>query len=59
MAIKTYTLEIVYDDKDETIEYLKEYISGTEPPVFLPMPKELEIDEDYWKQNYSGEVGEA
>tara|TARA_R100000908_G_C3721813_1_gene124280 strand:- start:545 stop:724 length:180 start_codon:yes stop_codon:yes gene_type:complete len=59
MALKTYTLEIVYDDNKEEIESISEFVSGTEPPVFLPMPKEVEIDEDYWDINYSGEVGEA
>ena len=59
MALKTYTLEIIYDDKTEEIESIQEFVSGSEPPVFLPMPKEVEIDEDYWDMNYSGEVGEA
>jgi hypothetical protein len=59
MATKVYTLEIVYDDKTEEIEHIKEYITGTEPPAFIPMPEEIEVDEDYWDMNYSGEVGEA
>tara|TARA_R100001463_G_scaffold35623_2_gene77359 strand:- start:3509 stop:3688 length:180 start_codon:yes stop_codon:yes gene_type:complete len=59
MALKTYTLEIIYDDKTEEIESIQEFVSGTEPPAFLPMPEEVEIDEDYWDMNYSGEVGEA
>jgi hypothetical protein len=59
MAIKTYTLEIVYDDTKEEVEYVKEYISGTEPPAFIPMPKDVEVDDDYWEHSYTGEVGEA
>ena len=36
MALRTYTLEIVYDDESDTIEHVQEYISASAVPVFVP-----------------------
>ena len=60
MAIKKYILEIVYDDEDEAIEHIQEYIEGdhTETPAFGEVPSHIEVPRGYW-QIYDGEPGEA
>ena len=57
MAIKDYTLEIVYDTDKEEVEYIQEYVSSsTDSPALIPMATEIEIPEGYWE---SGEEAEA
>ena len=60
MAIKKYILEIVYDDVDEAIEHIQEYIEcdHTETPAFVELPSHIEGPRGYW-QIYDGEPGEA
>jgi hypothetical protein len=59
MALKTYTLEILYDDETDNIEYVKEFISTSDAPVFIPYPDSIEIDQETWDSINNGEVGES
>lgn len=60
MALRTYTLEIVYDDESDTIEHVQEYISASAVPVFVPTSDEVEIDEEVWESINTHEiVGES
>ncbi|QDP66955.1 MAG: hypothetical protein Unbinned4409contig1002_56 [Prokaryotic dsDNA virus sp.] len=57
MALKVYTLEIVYDTDSDEIEYIKEYVSSaTDSPALIPMVTEIEIPEGYWE---TGEEAES
>jgi hypothetical protein len=58
-GLKTYTLEIVYDSGTDTIEYIKEYISCSDAPAFIPMPDKIGIPAEYWDDMDSDEVGES
>lgn len=61
MAIKKYVLEIVYNDEDESIEHIQEYIEGdhTETPAFGEMPTTVEVPDGYWEICNGCEPGEA
>ena len=56
MALRTYTLEIVYDDETDTIEHVQDYISTSTLPVFVPTADEIEIDEDTFRSIHEGEI---
>jgi hypothetical protein len=59
MALKEYSLYIVYDDETDNIEYIKEYVSTSQRPAFIDMPDEVEIDSNTWESIDTNEVGES
>ena len=59
MALKEYSLVIVYDDQTDNIEYIKEYVSASERPAFIEFPDEVEVDSDTWESINTNEIGES
>ena len=59
MALRTYTLEIVFDDETDTIEHVKEFVSTSDAPAFVPYPDSIEIDKETWDSINNGEIGES
>tara|TARA_R110002110_G_scaffold402994_1_gene620601 strand:- start:411 stop:590 length:180 start_codon:yes stop_codon:yes gene_type:complete len=59
MAIKEYSLYIVYDDETDNVEYIKEYVSTSDRPAFIDAPDTVEVDKDTWESINTNEIGES
>ena len=59
MALKEYSLTIVYDTETDEIEYIQEYISGGDTPALIPYPETLEVDDKYWDMVNTNEVAKS
>ena len=60
MALRTYTLEIVFDDETDNIEHIQEFMSASQMPVFVPTSDKVEIDDETWQAiNEEEIVGES